>query len=110
MFPERCGYLAPHDRPKMRLPGGNQIAVWIAPNVEHYDYIQPPNPYRNAWPRVPHPDVFGYSWHDYGNRVAVWKMFDLLDEFNVRASVSLNAAVFDHFPNIAEAMAVRDWD
>ena len=45
---------------------------------------------RNPWPRMPHPDVLGYGGRDYGNRVGLWRMFEVLDKYNVRCTVSLS--------------------
>ncbi len=110
MYPDRYDYVPLPKRPQMKLPDGNRIAVWVAPNVEFYEYQPPPNKYRTPWPRTPHPDVWNYGWRDYGNRMGVWRCFELFDKYNIRGSVSLNVAVFDHFPRIAEEMAKRNWD
>lgn len=78
------------------------------PNVEFYEYEPPSNPYRNAWPRVPY--VKGYSWRDYGNRIGFWRMLEVFDHYDFPATVSLNMAVLDHFPEVAEAMVSRGWE
>ena len=97
------------DRPEVRWPGGARVALWVAPNVEHYEYLPPRDAQRNPWPRTPHPDVQGYGYRDYGNRVGFWRMADALDRHGVRATVSLNLAVFEHYPEVGEAMKSRDW-
>lgn len=108
---ERIAYSPIVDRPRLTWPGGARVALWVAPNVEHYEYTPPPSHGgRTPWPRVPAPDVQQYSYRDYGNRVGFWRMTELLDEYEVRATVSLNIGVLDHYPEITEAMASRDWD
>lgn len=97
-------------RPPLRWPDGNRIAVYVVPNVEFYDYLPPPSPHRDPWPRMPHPDVLGYGIRDYGNRVGLWRLFELLDHHGIRGTASLNLAVFDHFPEILEACEKRRWD
>jgi peptidoglycan/xylan/chitin deacetylase (PgdA/CDA1 family) len=109
MVPERYAYSGIVDRPKVRWPNGARLALWVVPNVELYEYI-PPNRVRDPWPRMPHPDVFGYSHRDYGNRVGIWRLFDVVDELNVKCSVSLNLGVFQHFPEVMEACEARKWD
>ena len=37
-------------------------------------------------------------------------MLEVLDNNNIRCCVSLNLAVLEHFPEVAEAMVKRDWD
>ena len=83
--------------------------MWVVPNVEHYEYLPPAGP-RDPWPRTPHPDVLGYGVRDYGNRVGLWRMFDVMDHLGIRGTSSLNLAVFDHFPQILEAHEKRKWD
>ena len=108
--PHRVDYLPMADRPNIVWPNGAQVALWIAPNVEHYEYLPPRDPRRNPWPRSPHPDVQGYSYRDYGNRVGFWQMLEVLDQYNVRCTASTNLAVFAHYPDIGKSMADRGWE
>ena len=83
-------------RPLFKWPGGARIALWVVPNIEHYEYLPGPTRMRNPWPRMPHPDVLGYSLRDYGNRVGVWRMLDVMDKHEIRCTVSLNLAILRH--------------
>ena len=102
-------YLPYKGRPKISWPGGAQIAVWIAPNVEFYEYAPPTNPQRTPWAR-PLPDVLAYSHRDYGNRVGFRRMMDAMDAAGFRGSVSLKVALCDHHPEIIRACADRGWE
>lgn len=108
--PGRVDYLPMIDRPRITWPGGARVAFWIAPNVEHYEYLPPRNPVRNPWVRNPHPDVQGYSQRDYGNRAGFWRMLEVLDKHRTPCTVSLNLAVFEHFPEVGAAMLERGWE
>ena len=108
--PDRVDYSPIIDRPIIKWPRGARVALWIAPNVEHYEYLPQSNKLRNPWPRMPHPDVQQYSHRDYGNRIGFWRLLEVLDKYQVKCSVSLNVAVLEHYPEIAEAMIQRDWD
>ncbi len=108
--PHRVDYLPMADRPKISWPDEAKVALWIAPNIEHYEYLPPRDPRRNPWPRSPHPEVQGYSQRDYGNRVGFWRMLEVLDEYEVRCTASTNLAVFDHYPDIGKAMTDRGWE
>jgi len=98
------------DRPPVRWPGGARVALWLAPNLEFYEYQPERNAYADQWPRTPHPDVMTYSYRDSGNRAGFWRMLEVFDEHRVRATVSINVAVLEHFPEIRDAMVERDWD
>lgn len=97
-------------RPPVQWPGGKRLAVWVVPNVEFYEYTPPPAIGRETWDRVPsHPDVREYGFRDYGNRVGIWRMDEVLQEYPVRPTVSLNLALLDHFPEIAQLIRERGW-
>lgn len=97
-------------RPPLRWPGGARVALWVAPNIEHYEYLPEKIRVRNPWPRVPHPDILGYGLRDYGNRVGVWRLMEVFDRFQLPVTVSLSMAVLDMYPDIAEAMMKREWE
>ena len=107
--PELYDYWPYKDRPKVTWPGGKKVAFWVAPNIEFYELDPPANPQRKSWPR-PHPDVAGYSYRDFGNRVGHWRMMETMDEFGIRGSISLSVALCQHHPEIIAECAARDWE
>ena len=108
--PDRVDYSPIIDRPIIKWPNDARVALWISPNVEHYEYMPDDDSARTPWPRTPFPDVQQYSYRDYGNRVGFWRMLETLDKYNIRCCVSLNMAVLEHFPEIRDAMVQRDYD
>jgi peptidoglycan/xylan/chitin deacetylase (PgdA/CDA1 family) len=110
MEPDRFSYSPIVERPRIEWPNGCRLALWVVPNIEHYEYLPRIVGEKNPWPRVPHPDVLSYATRDYGNRVGVWRMFDVMDKHELRGTVSLSISVIDHFPEIFEAMEARCWD
>lgn len=110
MEPDRIVYSPIRDRPKITWPGDARLAVWVLPNIEHYEYLPVHANVRDPWPRSPHPDILGYGVRDYGNRVGVWRMFELMDKHDIRCTVSLNFSVIEHYPEIFEAMEARNYD
>ena len=108
--PDRVDYSPIIDRPIIKWPNGARVALWISPNVEHYEYMPDDDAARTPWPRTPFPDVQQYSYRDYGNRVGFWRMLETLDKYNIRSCVSLNVAVLEHFPEIRDAMVERNYD
>jgi peptidoglycan/xylan/chitin deacetylase (PgdA/CDA1 family) len=103
--PRRYTYWPLTDRPRIKWPNDARIAFWVAPNIEYYE-LQPPGPF---WQR-PVPDILSYSQRDYGNRAGVWRVMEVMEKFGVRASVSLNAALCDHMPDIIKACRALDWE
>ena len=108
--PNRVDYMPIIDRPTIKWPNGARVALWVAPNVEHYEYLPDYDGKRNPWPRTPYPDAREYSYRDYGNRVGFWRMLEALDKHGIRCCVSLNISVLEHYPEICHAMVDRNWD
>ncbi|MCC6718574.1 MAG: polysaccharide deacetylase family protein [Acetobacteraceae bacterium] len=108
--PEIVAYSPLRHRPRLAWPGGARVALWLCPNIEHYEFLPAFQRRRDPWPRSPHPDVLGYSQRDYGNRVGLWRLFEATDALGIRCTVSLSMAVLQHYPAIAEAMLKRDWE
>ncbi|MBX3539471.1 MAG: polysaccharide deacetylase family protein [Chelatococcus sp.] len=110
MGPERVVYSALRDRPRLVWPNNARLALWIVPNIEFFEYL-PGRPHtRDPWPRMPHPDIRGYSLRDYGPRVGFWRMIETFDEYNIRATMSLNVASYAHFPALRDACEARGYD
>jgi peptidoglycan/xylan/chitin deacetylase (PgdA/CDA1 family) len=107
---DRLPYSPLPERPLFRWPGDAKIALWVVPNIEHYEYLPPSGQVRDPWPRMPHPDVLGYGSRDYGNRVGLWRMMDVMDKHDIRCTMSLNLAVYEHYPQIMDACEARGWD
>jgi allantoinase len=104
----RLPYSPARGRPPISWPNGARVAVWFVVNTEHYEFV-PPSQYR-VWPRVAAPDVQQYAFRDFGNRVGFWRLLDVLDEYPIPVTTSLNLGVLDLFPEIASAMHERRWD
>src|SRR5262249_35532708 len=48
-----------------------------------------------------------YSWRDYGNRVGVWRLFDLFDALGLPVEAQMNVAVYEHCPDIPARLRER---
>ena len=106
----RVDYSPITERPRLVWPGGARLAVWVVPNVEHYEYLPAKTRVRDPWPRQPHPDVLNYGIRDYGNRVGLWRLMEVFDRHGVRCTASLSLAVLEMYPEILQAMEARRWE
>lgn len=96
------------ERPAIRWPGDARVAVYIGLNVEHFRIGQPST---SIWPGTAElvPDPLNHGWRDYGPRVGIWRVTEILDRHGVRASVLLNSDVAHHNPQIIKAGVERNW-
>jgi allantoinase len=104
----RFGYGAIADRPPWRWPNGARLALWVIPNIEylHFDMLLR----SSSSPRAAAPDMITYASYDYGNRVAIWRIMEVLDRFNIRATVALNGDVCEVYPAIVREGRRRNWE
>ena len=107
---ERFAYAPMAGRPRIRWPDGKRLAVWVVPNVEHYEYDPAVVGVRNPWPRTSPPDALNYPLKEYGNRVGIDRMLDVMDRLGVTCTVSLSLAVPVMFPDVFDAMKRRGWE
>ena len=82
------------DRPPVAWPNGARVAVWVVPNIEHFHVEIGPGA----------PDIRNHSRRDYGNRVGVWRLMEVLEKNGVRGTVALNGEVGTYYPRIMEAV------
>jgi peptidoglycan/xylan/chitin deacetylase (PgdA/CDA1 family) len=79
--------------------------MYIALNVETFGFGMEFGPvFGNA---MPLPDHRNYSWREYGNRVGVWRMLELLDELKLPAAHLTNSYLYDTHPEVMEAIRKR---
>ncbi len=96
------------DRPKFKLPKGARVAVMPYINIEHFPADIPGTsliPGTSGFS----PDPLNYGWRDYGNRVGLWRMMDLMDECGMRGTVCLNGEIIREYPRIIEEGEKRKW-
>jgi len=102
---DRYDYSAIRHRPVYDWPGGGRLAVYLAINVEHFAFGEGLG--AELGPPSPQPDVLNYAWRDYGNRVGVWRLLDLLDELSLPSSCLINTAIYDYCPEVVAAFRER---
>ena len=109
---DRVAYSAIVDRPKLKLPNDARVAVWTIVNVEEWSIERPmprtvlPPPF--GQPLLP--DLPNWAWHEYGMRVGVWRFFEALKRFDLKATLAINASVIKSYPRVAEEGLKAGWE
>jgi peptidoglycan/xylan/chitin deacetylase (PgdA/CDA1 family) len=88
------------DRAPLKWPHGAHVAVWVVPNIEHYEL-------EVTGRQV---DVRNLSHREYGNRVGIWRLMDALTEYGIRGTVALNSSVCRYYPRILERALELGWE
>ncbi|MEK9853753.1 MAG: polysaccharide deacetylase family protein [Rhodobiaceae bacterium] len=104
-YHDRYAFSSLPDRPVYDWPGGKRLAVCICNNIEWFSFMDG----LGSDHTVPGAaqTTRNYAWRDYGNRVGLWYLFDLLDELGLPASHNLNAAVLENCPQIVDRIRAR---
>ena len=102
---DRYDYVPLPDRADYAWPGGRRLAVCLCNNVEWFSFMTG----LGSDHTVPGAaqTTRNYAWRDYGNRVGMWYLFDLLDELGLPCSHNLNAEAIRNAPQIVERIKAR---
>src|SRR5262245_61055874 len=95
------------NRPRLTWPKGERLALWVIPNIEFFSLQERPGGY-GAGGKTP--DVVMWSDRDYGNRIGVWRLMDVLERYGIRGTVALNSDLCQHHPVIIEEGNKRRWE
>jgi peptidoglycan/xylan/chitin deacetylase (PgdA/CDA1 family) len=95
-------------RPPLHWPGGARVAFYLGLNVEAFS-VDRPGTSISAVTRGLVPDPMNYGWRDYGVRVGIWRMIELLDRLGIVPSVVIDSVACHRYPEIVQAGRERDW-
>ena len=104
---DRFDYSPIIDRPRLSWPNDARVAVWVIPNIEHFLFDRPSTRLTNL---PVNPDVLNYSWRDYGVRVGIWRMMEVMERYGVKGTVALNSDVCARYPRIIEEGKKLGWE
>ena len=102
---DRYPFSAIVDRPGYRWKNGTGLAVYFALNIEAFEFGRNPGNDFTSMPSAPYHR--GYAYRDFGNRVGVWRIKQLFDEFDMPLAVLANSSVYDAYPRVLDAFRER---
>jgi allantoinase len=105
-------------RGRLHWPDDKRLALIVTVNLEYWDLLKgTAAPYYAGGPAIlPDmlpgniPDFPNFSWREYGQRVGVWRLFDIFDEARVRASCTMNAKMAVERRAVIDAVLDRDFE
>ena len=114
----RYDYVPIVERGPLRFPDGAQVALILTFNLETWDLTKDTTkPYYAGGPAIlpdilpgNTPDYPNYTWREYGQRVGIWRLYELFDEMGVRASCTTNAVTFERREAMVRACLDRGWE
>src|SRR5688572_13383514 len=92
-------------RAKIEWPGKARVALCVIVVLEHAEWKRPPDNFQVAnlaggygW--GPFPDFTAWSHREYGNRVGVFRVLDVLKKHGIKPTVAIDALTAEHYPFI----------
>ena len=106
------GFRALNHAPRFVWPDGARIALTVTVMVDHWELAPPADAYPD--PRIVsplgkfHPDWLTWSQRAYGNRVGVFRILDVLNQFGLTPSVALGSAAAKQCPELVDELSRRN--
>jgi allantoinase len=111
-------YIPLPQRQPLKWPGGARVVLIVTVNLETWDLTKPTTkPYYAGGPAIlpdslpgDTPDFPNFTWREYGQRVGVWRLFELFDQLGVAPSCTTNAVTFERRQAMTDAVLERGWE
>ena len=102
-------------RRPLRWPDGARVALCVIVNLEHYEWKPPADAYMS--PTLPggsgrraFPEMLAFSQREYGNRVGLFRVMQIMDSYGIRGTVAMDAMVAHNYPFIVQECKKRRWE
>ena len=92
-------------RPDYSWPDKKRLAFWVGTNIEVFAFQAGigHDPTKLGEPQTQR----NFAWRDYGNRIGIWRLFDLYEEFGLHTSCLINSYLYDYCPEICDFIRRR---
>lgn len=101
-------------RSALAWPNGARMAFHVTLFIEHWELAPPAGSVKDQrflsefGPYEP--DYRTWTQREYGNRVGIFRVLDVLDRYNIRASVALGASACERYPQLVAEITRRGWE
>ena len=94
-------------RKPMAWPGNSRVALWIVVNVESVTLDDAGG---NIVSGLGKPQTATYGWRDYGLRVGLWRIVNVLEKYGIVGATAINSSVFTYYPTIGQELKKKKWE
>ncbi len=101
-----------NQRPKRDLPNGARLAVSVMVVLEYMEWEPPEGSITNrrlpgGFGPLPFPDYVKHTHREYGHRVGVFRLLDLLERHGIPPMVAIDAMTIERYPWLARHVHER---
>lgn len=101
-------------RPALAWPQGARVAFWVLLHLEYWELDAPEGALRD--PRFAgefgsyFPDYRSWTQRDYGNRVGIFRVLELLDRYQLKVTVAANSSALERYPYLVSELKRRGYE
>jgi peptidoglycan/xylan/chitin deacetylase (PgdA/CDA1 family) len=90
-------------RPKLQWPGNARVALCVIVSLGHAEWRRPDDAYQlpnlaGGYGWGPFPDVTAWSHREYGHRVGIFRVLDVLEKHGIPPTIAIDAMTAQHYP------------
>ena len=101
-------------RPKLAWPRNARVAFCVVLTLEYYELLPAEDAVRDS--RFVgefgnyRPDYRTWTQREYGNRTGIFRVLDVLDRYQIKAGVAVNAMAAERYPFLIEQFKKRKYE
>lgn len=101
-------------RPALEWPRRARVAFCVVLHLEYYELLPADGSVKDA--RFVgefgnyHPDYRTWTQREYGNRTGIFRVLDVLDRYQIRAGVAVNAMAAERYPYLIAQFRKRNYE
>ena len=90
-------------RPILRWPDNARVALCVIVNLEHMEWEPPQGTHQNpalsgGYGASPFPDITRWSHREYGHRVGIFRLLDLLEKHGLKTTIAMDTLTAQNYP------------
>ncbi len=95
------------NRGQLRWPESARVALCVIVNLERFEWEVPEGGFQPAGLAgggfdLPFPDYMRLSHRDYGHRVGIFRVLDVLEKHGIKPTVAMDALTADNYPYLVK--------
>jgi peptidoglycan/xylan/chitin deacetylase (PgdA/CDA1 family) len=102
------------ERPPFRLPRGERVAFFVLLHLEYWELLPPEDAYRDPRFRSEFGNYFPeyrvWTYREYGARVGVFRVLDLLAELGLPVGVAVNTTAAERYRSLVAILRDRGYE
>lgn len=101
-------------RPKLNWPRNARVAFYVVLHLEYFELLPPEGIVKDSRFTgefgVYNPDYRTWTQREYGNRTGIFRVLDVLDRYQIKAGVAVNAMAAERYPFLMEQFRRRNYE